>query len=44
MRELNLVQPVPCGWSCGSIVMLDYAGLGEDAMGGMCSVDAPIKL
>jgi non-heme chloroperoxidase len=45
MRELNLVQPVLCGWSYGSIVILDYIRqYGEDAIGGICFVDALTKL
>lgn len=44
-RELNLEQPVLCGWSYGSLVILDYIRTcGEAAIGGMCFVDALTKL
>jgi non-heme chloroperoxidase len=45
MRELRLAQPVLCGWSYGSIVILDYVRqYGEDAIGGLIFVDALTKL
>jgi non-heme chloroperoxidase len=45
IRELNLEQPVLCGWSYGSLVMLDYIRhYGEDAIGGTSFVDALTKL
>jgi pimeloyl-ACP methyl ester carboxylesterase len=45
IRELHLVQPVLCGWSYGSIVILDYIRqYGEAAIGGICFVDALTKL
>jgi non-heme chloroperoxidase len=45
MRELNLEQPVLCGWSYGSLVILDYIRqYGEDAISGTSFVDALTKL
>jgi pimeloyl-ACP methyl ester carboxylesterase len=45
MRELELEQPVLCGWSYGSIVVLDYIRQhGEDALGGIVVVDGITKL
>jgi pimeloyl-ACP methyl ester carboxylesterase len=45
MRELELEQPVLCGWSYGSIVILDYIRQhGEDALGGIGVVDGITKL
>jgi pimeloyl-ACP methyl ester carboxylesterase len=45
IRELRLDQPVLCGWSYGSIVVLDYLReYGEDAIGGSIFVDALTKL
>jgi non-heme chloroperoxidase len=45
IRELRLEQPVLCGWSYGSIVILDYLReYGEDAIGGVMFVDALTKL
>ena len=45
MRELHLERPVLCGWSYGSLVILDYIRqYGEDAMGGICFVDALTRL
>jgi len=45
MRESHLEQPLMCGWSYGSIVMLDYVRqYGEDAIAGVSFVDALTKL
>jgi pimeloyl-ACP methyl ester carboxylesterase len=45
MRELDLEQPVLCGWSYGSIVILDYIRQhGEDALAGISVVDGLTKL
>jgi non-heme chloroperoxidase len=45
IRELNLEQPVLCGWSYGSIVALDYIRkYGEHAVGGIAFVDGITRL
>jgi pimeloyl-ACP methyl ester carboxylesterase len=45
MRELELEQPVLCGWSYGLIVILDYIRQhGEDALAGIGVVDGITKL
>jgi non-heme chloroperoxidase len=45
IRQLQLEQPVLCGWSYGSIVILDYIRqYGEHAIGGTSFVDAITKL
>src|SRR5215216_4919626 len=45
MRELNLQQPVLCGWSYGPLVILDYLRhYGEDGIGGVHFVDGITKL
>jgi non-heme chloroperoxidase len=44
-RGLNLDRPVLCGWSYGSLVILDYIRhYGEDAISGLTLVDAVTKL
>jgi pimeloyl-ACP methyl ester carboxylesterase len=45
IRELNLEQPVLCGWSYGPLVILDYIRqYGEDAIGGTSFVAGVTKL
>jgi pimeloyl-ACP methyl ester carboxylesterase len=45
IRELNLDQPIVCGWSYGPLVILDYIRhYGEEAIGGIHFVDAITKL
>jgi non-heme chloroperoxidase len=45
VRELHLERPVLCGWSYGSLVILDYIRqYGEDAVSGICFVDALSRL
>ena len=45
IRELDLEQPVLCGWSYGPLVILDYIRhYGEDAIGGIHFVDGITKL
>ena len=45
LRELMLEQPVLCGWSYGTIVILDYIReYGEDAIGGIGIVGGITKL
>ena len=45
IRELELDQPVLCGWSYGPLVILDYIRHhGEDAIGGAHFVDGVTKL
>jgi non-heme chloroperoxidase len=45
IRALDLVRPVVCGWSYGSLVLLDYVRHhGEEALGGMSLVGAVTKL
>jgi non-heme chloroperoxidase len=45
IRELNLEQPLLCGWSYGSIVILDYIRqYGEAGIGGIAVVDGLTKL
>jgi pimeloyl-ACP methyl ester carboxylesterase len=45
VRELELEQPVLCGWSYGLIVILDYIRQhGEDALAGIGVVDGITKL
>ena len=45
MRELALEQPILCGWSYGTIVILDYIReFGEDAIAGVGIVDGITKL
>jgi non-heme chloroperoxidase len=45
IQELRLEQPVLCGWSYGSIVILDYIRkFGEGAIGGISIVDGLTKL
>jgi non-heme chloroperoxidase len=45
IRELHLEQPVLCGWSYGSLVILDYIRqYGENAIGGVSIVDGLTKL
>jgi pimeloyl-ACP methyl ester carboxylesterase len=45
LRELALDQPVLCGWSYGTIVILDYLReFGEDAIAGVGIVDGITKL
>lgn len=45
MRTLNLDRPVLCGWSYGSLVILDYVRhYGENAIGGINLVGAVTKL
>ena len=45
IRELDLEQPILCGWSYGPLVILDYIRhYGEDAIGGIHVVDGITKL
>lgn len=45
IRELDLNQPILCGWSYGPLVILDYIRhYGEDAIGGIHFVDGVTKL
>lgn len=45
IRSLSLDRPVICGWSYGSLVILDYVRhYGEEAVGGLTLVDAVTKL
>ena len=45
IRELELEQPILCGWSYGPLVILDYIRhFGEDAVGGIHFVSAITKL
>jgi pimeloyl-ACP methyl ester carboxylesterase len=45
IHELNLPQPLLCGWSYGSLVILDYIRQsGEASIGGIAVVDALTKL
>jgi non-heme chloroperoxidase len=45
IRELDLDQPILCGWSYGPLVILDYIRhYGEDAIGGIHFVDGITKL
>jgi non-heme chloroperoxidase len=45
IRGLSLEQPLLCGWSYGSIVILDYIRqYGEAAIGGIAFVDGITKL
>jgi non-heme chloroperoxidase len=45
VRGLSLDRPVLCGWSYGSLVILDYIRqYGEGAVGGLILVDAVTKL
>lgn len=45
VRGLSLDRPVLCGWSYGSLVILDYIRhYGEDAISGLTLVDAVTKL
>jgi non-heme chloroperoxidase len=45
IRELGLQQPLLCGWSYGSLLILDYIRqYGENAIGGVAFVDALTKL
>ncbi len=45
IRELGLQQPLLCGWSYGSLLILDYIRqYGESAIGGIAFVDAITKL
>jgi len=45
IRELDLDQPVLCGWSYGPLVILDYIRHhGEERIGGIHFVDAITKL
>jgi non-heme chloroperoxidase len=45
IRELQLDQPILCGWSYGPLVILDYIRhYGEDAIGGIHFVDGITKL
>jgi pimeloyl-ACP methyl ester carboxylesterase len=45
IRALNLDRPVVCGWSYGSLVILDYVRhYGEKALGGMTFIGAITKL
>jgi pimeloyl-ACP methyl ester carboxylesterase len=45
LSELQLDRPVLCGWSYGSLVILDYIRkYGEDAISGICLVDAITRL
>ena len=45
IQELRLEQPVLCGWSYGSLVILDYIRqYGEGAIGGIAIVDGLTKL
>ncbi len=45
IRELKLDQPLLCGWSYGSLLILDYIRqYGEDAIGGIAIVDGLNRL
>lgn len=45
IRELELEQPILCGWSYGPLVILDYIRhFGDDAIGGIHFVSAITKL
>src|SRR5579864_1835648 len=45
IREMRLQQPLLCGWSYGSLLILDYIRqYGESAIGGIAFVDALTKL
>ena len=45
IHELDLEQPILCGWSYGPLVILDYIRhYGEDAIGGIHFVDGITKL
>jgi pimeloyl-ACP methyl ester carboxylesterase len=45
IRVLGLQQPLLCGWSYGSLLILDYIRrYGENAIGGIAFVDALTKL
>jgi len=45
IRELDLEQPILCGWSYGPLVILDYVRhYGEDAIGGIHFVDGITRL
>jgi non-heme chloroperoxidase len=45
ITDLDLEQPVVCGWSYGSLVILDYIRhYGEDALGGIHIVGGNTKL
>lgn len=45
IRELNVEQPLLCGWSYGSLVILDYIRrYGEGSIGGIAVVDGLTKL
>jgi pimeloyl-ACP methyl ester carboxylesterase len=45
IRELDLVQPILCGWSYGPLVILDYIRhYGDGAIGGIHFVDGITKL
>jgi non-heme chloroperoxidase len=45
IREMGLQQPLLCGWSYGSLVILDYIRqYGENAIGGIAFVDGLTKL
>ena len=45
LRELALEQPILCGWSYGTIVILDYLReFGQDAIAGVGIVDGITKL
>jgi non-heme chloroperoxidase len=45
LRELDLDQPILCGWSYGPLVILDYIRhYGEEAIGGIHFVDGVTKL
>lgn len=45
IKALSLDQPILCGWSYGSLVILDYLRhYGEDGIGGIHLVDAITKL
>jgi non-heme chloroperoxidase len=45
IRELRLVRPILCGWSYGTLVILDYLRhYSEDGIGGIHIVDGVTKL
>lgn len=45
IRELDLAQPILCGWSYGPLVILDYIRhYGEDAIGGIHFVSGITRL
>lgn len=45
IREMGLQQPLLCGWSYGSLVILDYIRrYGENTIGGIAFVDGLTKL